>query len=540
MAMTPAMAEATAARDRIFLRWEEMKKARAGWESVWRLVGDFILPQRNMRAIDVPGSLVPYGHFDNTAQVANDRLAQTLYGHLVSPHTPFIVAELEDAEANNEEAVWLDLVARAMYRFISGAKSNFRLAVAEALLDETALGTTVVWTGAEPGAPPHHQALPLLKCWIDENEQGRVDTVYRAYELQRWRVREKYQIPEVEKRHEEKRPDSEDENFLQAVEPRRGHEGQWIEAKIHIETKRVVEARFYRSFPFSVARFMKMAGHAYGYSPGIKALPLAMGVSRLRQFARLGAEYDRLPPFMDFTGAALSGLDLRAGARNSIDPELYRAWSTDPIRPIPFGGSSGSTHQEIEALVAAIQYTFYVDWMTPAENGNETATAVMDKREIRFRAMGAMTARNEVELMDAMSVRLFELMERAGMFPPAPQSVRGRDIRFEYRSPISLAQRQGDVEALARSVDFTTAVAQIDPGAPQNFDWNEMVRLAAKGYGAPASVIRDREAVEREREEQKAAAQMSQQLEQAGLAAGAYRDAGQGEAALAGAMGGVQ
>lgn len=538
--MTPAEAEANANRESYLLQWERMKGVRAPWEPIWRLVQQFVLPRLEVGGIEIPGSLLHYSLTDNTAQVANDRLAQTLHGHLLSPYTPFLVADVEDEDANDEEKLWFDEVTRRMFRFFTGAKSLFKTTISEALLSDTAMGTSIVYIGGELGKMPHYQAVPITKCWIDEAENGVVDTVYREVSFPRWKALRKYPglIPELEEQRDNKRDLSSEEQFLHVVEPRyRGRDGEtdFIDVMMHVNTRRVVRAGVYKSFPYGVSRFMKVAGSVYGYSPGIKAVPLALGINRLEQMRRLRAEYDALPPVVDFTGGeAVGALDLRAGARNMVDPELYRAWSTDPIRPIPLPGNGISLDQAIERFERKIQYTFYVDWMTAGEHPAETATAVLDRREVRFKGMSSITSRKEVEMMTPIGVRSFEILERAGFLPPAPESLRGREIKFEYRSPISLAQRQSDIEALGKTVDFTTAVAQIKPEVVANIDWNEAVRHAARGYGIPLRLIKSPQAVDAEIGAAQQAAALSQQLEQAGLAAAAYKDAGAGEAALRG------
>lgn len=536
--MTPAEAEAHANRETYLLRWERMKQIRATWEPAWRYVRDFVLPRLTIDPVEVPGALLNYQITDNTAQVANDRLAQTLHGHLLSPYTPFLFADVEEEDATKEEKLWFDQVTRIMFRMFTGAKTLFKTSIAEVLPSDTALGTSIIYIGSELGALPIYQSVPVTKAWIDENEYGLVDTVYRDVEMPRWRVFEKYpgKIPELEEKRGRADELNAGEAFVHIVEPRRRADAgatDFIDAMMHVGTKRIVRAGIYRSFPYAVSRFMKIAGSVYGYSPGIKSLPLVFGINRLEQMRRLRAEYDALPPLIDFTGGEAFGqLDLRAGARNTIDPELYRAWHTDPVKAIPLPGNGISIDQAIDRLERKIQYTFYVDWMSPGEGPEQTATEVLDRREIRFKGMSSITSRKEVEQMSPLGERSFEILDRGRFLPPAPESLRGRDIKFEYRSPISLAQRQTDIEALSRALDFTTAVAQIRPDVVANIDWDAAVRHAAKGYGVPLNLIVDPEKVAGDQEAARDAAALSSNLEAAGLAADAYKKAGEGEAAM--------
>ncbi|MEL7487629.1 MAG: portal protein [Pseudomonadota bacterium] len=269
-------------------RYEEMKRVRQPWENIWREIGDYLLPRRNTDALEIPGAVRPRRVVDNTGVVAADRLASTLAGHLLSPFTPSFTPKLDDGEADREEALWFEHVSRRMFQHLSGSGSTFRVQMAESMLDAVTLGTNVTWIGGRQGALPSYQALHIMKCWIaDDPETGRVDTLFRTFELPLWKAVDRYPLAE-KLREEFEKPKAQRHRmvtFLHGVYPNQGgkrgaasHDKPYRDVTIVTDgdnPKIVVDAGGWDDFPFAVARFQRLSGQPYGYGPGIQALPLA-------------------------------------------------------------------------------------------------------------------------------------------------------------------------------------------------------------------------------------------------------------------------
>ena len=125
--------------------------------------------------------------FDSTAITANNLLAASLHGTLTSPSLPWFTLKLRDEELMNERDVqlWLEDSGRRMYDTFN--ETNFNTEVHELYLDLCSIGTGALFVeeaneGFEKGAI-HFNTLHIAEYFIQENVNGKVDTLYRKYKL---------------------------------------------------------------------------------------------------------------------------------------------------------------------------------------------------------------------------------------------------------------------------------------------------------------------------------------------------------------------
>lgn len=541
--ITPALADAKKRMQQIMDQWASMKQERSPWEQIYRDVGDYLIPRRNTDALEVPGALFPRRVVDNTGVVAADRLASTLHGHLLSPFEPFVAPRLDDGEPSYEEAVWFDAVTRIKYRHLSGSGSTFRVQLAEGLVDSVTMGTTVIWVGGNGNRGPSFVGVPIMNCWIaDDYETGLVNTLYRKFKLPLWRAAQRFPNS-VAIRDKINKPNADRREmlmFLHCVEPREAgrpgdfaHNKPFADATLLIEPNEIVDASGWDEFPYSVSRFQRLSGQPYGYSPGMQALPLIKGLNVLLDSVIRTAEFQADPTLIDLTGGAYDNFDRRPGSMISIDPSLYRSYGDQPFRPLIEAGDVRPANQVIADLRSQIQFTMYIDWMQLRENATMTATEVIDRRDTRLRTMSPVVARLEQELLNPIAERTFSLMQRAGMFPDPPESLVGRDLSFEYTSPIAQAQRASSVESIVKTLELAAGVAQIDPSAIENLKTGEMLRKGARDNGLPERLLEDPEIIAANRAAAQQQAQLEAALGQANVAAGALQQGAQGAASLA-------
>src|SRR5690606_21781267 len=99
---------------------------------------------------------------------------------------------------------------------------------------------------------------------------------------------------------------------------------------------------------------------------------------------------------------------------------------------------------------------------------------------------------------------VFQLLMAHGAFPreEMPQSLRGRDIKFKFRSPLDDLAEQNEAEVFLDVRDRVFAPAiQLDPSLADLVDWATATRDAARAAGFKAKWLRSVEDVERKRAE---------------------------------------
>jgi hypothetical protein len=220
-------------------------------------------------------------------------------------------------------------------------------------------------------------------------------------------------------------------------------------------------------------------------------------------------------------------------------------WARSDVPNLDRGGRLGGdaaarpdmSHREIERGEASIKRMFYLEWMTLPIQPNMTATEVLQRRDEMLRLLGPMVARLQTELLGPLIARVFNIMWRNGMLPPAPQELAGAGWHIEYLGPLALAQRAADADSALRWLQSIQLMAQLDPSVVDVVDTEAMGRFLADRQGAPARVVRAAEVVVQLREQRAQRQAQAEQLAMANSMAMTAKDGAGAIAALQGAAG---
>lgn len=154
-----------------------------------------------------------------------------------------------------------------------------------------------------------------------------------------------------------------------------------------------------------------------------------------------------------------------------------------------------------------------------------TAREVVERHEEKLLALGPVLTRANDELLEPLVDRVFDMMSDAGLIPDPPDELDGVDLRVEFISILSQAQKSVGVGAQDRFLQSTLGLAEVLPEVLDKIDAVEVVNSYADMLGIDPKIIRsDDEARARgeERQQQQAAvlkAQQAKDLAAAGKAA---------------------
>src|SRR3546814_10796838 len=110
----------------------------------------------------------------------------------------------------------------------------------------------------------------------------------------------------------------------------------------------------------------------------------------------------------------------------------------------------------VAKLQAAIRKTLMADQLQPWDGPQMTAEEVRTRVDMIRKLLGPVYGRLQAEYIKPMIDRCFGLAYRAGIFKPAPQSLRGRSFSVRYVSPMARAQKLDEVMAIQRSEEHTS------------------------------------------------------------------------------------
>lgn len=543
----------------ILRRWEDLKGPRLAHEQWWRDIDDWFTPRRSLIINRAPGELRDRRVVEASGMIGVERLAAMTFGFLVSSTMPFVRPDVgsgliaagraaDDIDAEGRD--YLDGVTWGMHGHFMAAQSGFTVALPEALLDWAGKGTGVIWTGRKRRFGARYQSRSLWNCWIAENEDGEIDTLYYAFELPAWRVIQRW--PETADMPSIKRAKGRSEQamvkFIMAVEPREGGQAgraamakPFMAATMLVEEKVVLEESGYDSFPYSVPRFGVRPGEVYGYAPPHSCMSDVRMLNAILEAVIDGAEKIVDPTVIAPLRMFPKAIDRRRGAVNYYQASQIGLQNAEQaVRPLVTAGDINIGVELIREIRANVEMAFFTDWMRLRESGNMTATEVNDRRDMRLRGMSPIVARAERDLMGPIADRTFEINDQERFFGDPPESLRGLPLRWGYTGPMAIAQLQAQREAVSLTMALAAQAANVDPAAAKIVSVEEAIRVFADSVGLPPAVLETRERMAEIRRAQEEAEERAEAANETAQQATALRDGAQAVGTLAAAMRGGQ
>jgi hypothetical protein len=159
---------------------------------------------------------------------------------------------------------------------------------------------------------------------------------------------------------------------------------------------------------------------------------------------------------------------------------------------------------------------FFTDlWqMLAQETKDMTAFEVAQRKEEKLIVLGPVIERNENEGLDPDLDRVFAIMNRRGMIPPAPPEIHGFPLQVQYVSMLAQAQRAASTGAMEQLMAFVGRLLAADPSAIDNIDIDEAIDEYADMMGTSSKVIRATRAVMQIRAQRQQAQQQQQAMQQ--------------------------
>lgn len=488
-------------------RYDSLKGAteRTNCESHWQDIGECISPRKiDFVGMRTPGEKRMTKIYDPTGVMANEMLAAGLHGMATNPSSKWfslrmvgdvtVNVEGEQADINDDQQVqeYLARVEEIMWQRLYQPGTNFTTALHEIYLDLGAFGTAVLFVGQRDDGGLLFEARPLAECVIAENADGKVDTVYRCSE---YTVRQMIQMADTagwkvsDKVKELYRQDKFDDKVkvIHVVYPRAEREPgkkdpknmPWSSLYFEHEACHELSDSGFPEFPYLIPRWGKYAGEIYGRSPGMTALPdvkmlQAMTLSKIQLIQKAGNP----PMWLRDDGVV--------GQTRTV-PGGINYWRGNPndgvmLQPVSLQGIQFLV-EDIAQLREQILRTFFADIMRMTDRANMTATEVVQRTSEQMRLFGPLIGRLESEMLGPLVERVFGILTRQGILPPAPEQMQDKEFTVEYVSPIATAQKQqasaGIIQAMqviggmfGPELGVQLAMKEVDPRKVFRWAWD--------------------------------------------------------------------
>jgi len=507
-------------------RFKEAQQIRQPWEPLWQELTDNLCPNRSFWDGEAQEGQKPaYKIFDSTGPNALRILVDGYQGYRISAAGNWFALGMEDDRRQRAPGVAQHLEMRTRILYAEFARSNLYDAANEFITDAASIGTTVVLSREAAGSRRLiYQTRHMRECYIAEDRDGNVDTVFRQFRITNRQMKQEWPdtLSAQRKLMVNDNPDGM-ATVLHVVCPRDdaqygridGRNKPWASVYLDMGCTdgEALDEGGYDSFPYLVWRWRKVAGELYGRSPAYDALADVLMSNQMSRTLMIAGQTAAQP--MWNIPVEMKGMErIVPNGRNYYTSPQSVISAVNSGQNYPIGKDQS---QEIKAAIRDAFRTRIFLLMEQLENRTDiTATEIRERKTEMAALNGAVDGRLDTEMLRPLIARADMICERNGLYPEAPPAMKGGRMKVEFRGPLAALQRRyHQSQGLTAGLQFAAAVGQIRPETQDNFDWDDVTRLGWEMEGAPASSMKDAATVLKLRQLRAKALQAQQEAEQA-------------------------
>jgi hypothetical protein len=494
----------TSMRQKLLLRWGQMKTERASWWGHWQEISTYLLPWngRFFRQDRDRGNRRNNLIYDNTGIRALRTLGAGLMAGATSPARPWFRLGTHDPALNNAQPVklWLADVAERMHAVFQ--KSNTYRALHQIYEELGAFGTGSSIVLPDFNTVIHHYPLTIGEYAIASDWQGRVNACYREFEKQVSEVVTEFGFENCSQTVQSLYSTGQLGTWvpiMHAIEPRSDRDPskrdarnmQWASYYFELggQSDKVLRESGFKQFPAVVPRWAVSGGDIYGNSPGMEALGDVKQLQQEQLRKAQGIDYKTNPPVQVPSGLKNRDVDRLPGGITFIEPGAGSA----KIETM-FDVNLDLEHLlgDIQDVRERIRQSFFSDifmMLANSSNPQMTATEVAERHEEKMLMMGPVLERLNNELLLPLIESTFTHMVEMGAIPPAPQELAGMDLAVEFISMLAQAQRAIGTNSIDRFVGSLGVVAQMKQEVLDKFDADSWADVYSDSLGIDPKLI---------------------------------------------------
>jgi hypothetical protein len=205
--------------------------------------------------------------------------------------------------------------------------------------------------------------------------------------------------------------------------------------------------------------------------------------------------------------------------------------------------------EDLNEIRERLKYTFYNHLFQPISQfetrSNITAVEIQQRKAESLIMLGPVFERVDNEGLRPIVERVYSIGSRAGIFPPPPPEIAGKELTVKFVSMLKLAEDATNAAAIQEVLALGGNLAGVDPSAMDNIDIDYAIEKFSSLKNNDPRLIRSPaqlQAIRAQRAQQQAQAQQADQAQK--LAMGAktlsQADVGGGQNALQALTGGSQ
>ena len=527
--------------------YAQLRDNRTTVESMWQDIERYICPYRGQffesDEDENSQDLNRHEIYDSTAIMAAKALPSAIHDSLLNPNAKWFGVRFQNDALNqdNDAMVWLEAVSERIYNALQ--ESDFNLEIQETLYDLATYGTSVIFEqpiGSEGWEGIDFEATPMRDAYFIENNKGGVERFYRRYRWTAAQVVSKFaeNTPtDIFKKNEDTPGNSERFEFFLAIFPEFNNRNADTSKQLAQEARpwqwrmvrytgdgqdsapTIITQGGYYENPVFVPRWAKTSESQYGNSPSYVALPAVKTLNAYRFFDLRSREKILDPAILAEERSLLGDFDLQPAGLTVVR-------NIAGIKPFESAANFGASNDAITRLQDDIKQMFYIDQlMLPPMGGTPaSATEIQARLQQLWRLMGPTVGRLQIDLLDPIINRTFNILLRAGELPDIPAAVQemGGQMDIEYLGMLARSQKSEEANSIIQYLGMVAELQETYPEAKLIVDVEKSFRRIAKNQGVPADLLHSQQEVQQEKERLAAQAKermAAENAQQQGIAA---------------------
>ena len=496
-------------------RFELLKGNRGVWESLWQVINDLVNPTTDFTSFTVQGIERRRKMYDSTAPDAADTLASALHSLITNPATQWMyLTVLEPQEDLDEEGQrWLQDRSMDLLNFYSSARSGANTMFMEVYQNIVSFGTApFVRKSQGPGKMPKYFSVPLSNLFLDGDESGDVVGVYRLIEYDPRDLVKDFGLENVSDEASKLARGADTSRKVAVIHavfkvareyPDGGSPFKLPWASVYVEraTKHKIREGGFNHNPYHTPRWSRNPGEVYGRSPAMAVLNAIKLVNVMSRDTIIAGELKVRPPMMIPANSMEGPVRTAPGSMN-----YYQMGSRDRPEPMNTGADPSTGVSMIELVKQDIRQGFFNDLLRLPDTDRMTALEVSVRTSQKLQVMSPILSRMTAEMLGPMIKSDYDLMLSIGMFPPAPDSMKDKEIKVEYRSPMAVAQQASQANNLLQLMGVATPLINADPRIMRRVDGPATMKALALNMNATLLRFRDDAEVDAEEKQERDAA----------------------------------
>lgn len=462
--------------DEILHGFPAVQAKRMPWESTWREIDERVNPLgQGGFTQKTTGGVRGTEIFDHTASLGLDRFTSAYTGMIIPRGERYQQVSTTDPELNEDPEMqrWLEHATDRLFAARYSPQAGFDPEANMCIRSLGSYGSAPFWVDHWVGRGLFYKTFHLSEIYVEEDFRGRIDTIYREYELNARQAMQQFGAdnltPLIAKAVTDNKLDAKFK-ILHVVRPRVDRDPERLDFRrmrfesryISISDKAQIREGGYTSQPMAFSRYVTAPREIYGRSPAIQVLGSIRTVNAIAKTLLRAGHKAVDPPLLLPEDGVLSQIQNMPGGFNVGGIGFDGRPMVMPMQTggqLPFGFEMLNNEREPirDAFLEKV-------WSLVLERRDRmTATEVLEISRMQGMLLAPMASRQETEWQGVQTERELDILISVGFIRPPPPVFReaGGRIKIIYDNPLSRAAKAEEALGFGRYVEMLTPLAGI-------------------------------------------------------------------------------